>query len=598
MSAAAVSPTSAQDNALRTRRVWKGDIGNICCHVFPKPSPDGRYVPGVDWFTGDLAYLDLQEDRWIRVTDKGPWQESSNFSMNALFSPDGSQAVHTWFTLEGTEALFELRVQDLNGENERVLIPPTVSAYAWPLDWSPNGRFVLAVLTPEATETQFAVQMQGMRRVTLVSVDGGEVQVLKELDPAVNSGNPTARFSPDGEWIAYETFTGDPPFYDIHLLSADGSVDRPLLTGNGDDRLLDWLPDGTGILAHSERNLSQGIWRHSVQDGRPVGSPELVKGDVWGILGMGFGSAGLYYMVPTEAPQVYTATLDLDRGELTSSPNPVREITDGAGTYPSWSPDGRQLAFVDRGPPGATRSLLVIESLETGESHTLSVPIEGLMNLQWDPDGRTVTGIGTHEGAMGFHRFDLQTGEVETLFDAGLGPGNHRLSRDGATLLYTPPTKDNQVEIRVLDLETGTERVVGTLAGEIGLVTDFPGGGRYVVLTGSFSEPDRFRLVTMNSDGTGIRTYWDGPKEFPGVPTVEVSPDGRHILLGASSPSGEKFFFSFDVETGERREIDLGTGGELGGPWRNFTLHPDGSRIAFWTGEAKGEIWVMEGLQK
>jgi WD40 repeat protein len=106
------------------------------------------------------------------------------------------------------------------------------------------------------------------------------------------------------------------------------------------------------------------------------------------------------------------------------------------------------------------------------------------------------------------------------------------------------------------------------------------------------------RVVTMNSDGTGIRTYWDGPKEFLGVPTVEVSPDGRHILLGGASPSGEKFFLSFDVETGESRDIDLGTGGELGVVWRNFTLHPDGSRIAFWTGEGKGEIWVLEGLEK
>jgi len=351
---ASAAPLSAQSQSLRARRIWKGETDNICCYSPPKPSPDGRYIPGVDWSSGDLAYLDLQQDQWVRVSDTGGWNESGDFSMNAIYSPDGTQMAHSWLTM--ASGSWDLRVVDVDGENTRVLISPSDSEQWWPLDWSPSGRFILAAHSFEGpVPGTYGFQF------LLVPANGGEVTVIKEFDPTVNHNSTFARFSPDGQWIAYTEYAGEPPLADVRILSLNGRVDRGLVTGNGDDKLMDWLPDGSGILFHSERKLTEAIWRLPVRDGSATREPELIRGDAWGMIPMGFGPAGFYYGVPTEAPQVYTAAFDLQRGELVSSPNPVRDISAGTGKLPAWSPDGRQLAFLSQGSP-IGRPDLVIQS--------------------------------------------------------------------------------------------------------------------------------------------------------------------------------------------------------------------------------------------
>ena len=107
---ASAAPLSAQAQSLRARRIWKGETSNICCYSPPKPSPDGRYIPGVDWSSGDLAYLDLQQDQWVRVSDTGGWTESGDLSMNAIFSPDGTQMAHSWATMASARPLTIPRV--------------------------------------------------------------------------------------------------------------------------------------------------------------------------------------------------------------------------------------------------------------------------------------------------------------------------------------------------------------------------------------------------------------------------------------------------------------------------------------------------------
>ena len=142
-------PASAQQETFRARRVWKGSPEPFCCGN-TMVSRDGRYVPGWDSDTGNLQYLDMMENRWIRVTDVDAYQ---SFSLNPMFSPDGQWIAHSWTVMASEEPGRQLRVDRRDGTEHRVLLrhpwdeqsggPEEQSS--GPLDWSPDGRSVLVV---------------------------------------------------------------------------------------------------------------------------------------------------------------------------------------------------------------------------------------------------------------------------------------------------------------------------------------------------------------------------------------------------------------------------------------------------------------------
>jgi Tol biopolymer transport system component len=593
-----LSPVAGQSETLTARRIWKGETDNICCYTLPKPSADGQRVPGVDWYSGDLAFLDLRENAWVRVTAKGEWEESGDFSMNAIFSPDGLRMAHSWWTWTGPRAgAWDLRIQEVDGGDPRILVRGE-GGEVWPLDWAPDGRAVLAGAIPESP-----LAGVGALRLLLVPLDGGVVKALKEFPAPASKGASSARFSPDGQWIAYTEYTGEPPRADVRILSVDGRVDRGLVTGNGDDQVMDWLPDGSGILFHSQRNLTQAIWRLSVEDGLPVGDPEMLKGEIWDMLPMGFGPGGFYYMVPTQAPQVYTAILDLDAGRLTSPPAPVRGLSAGPGSTPAWSPDGRQLAFLSqRAPVG--RPELVIQSLETGETRTQSLPFDTPRSLAWVPDGRTLTVSGGYEGIWGMHRLDLQSGEVTTLVTMeSLDPEGARdgameldLSPDGRTLFFQRHSEGGRRELVSRDLETGREEVVTVWDGGGIRLEPLPDGAGFVLAKGFDDPTGPHRIEKVGPGGTGTRTLWEGSSGFLNPPQMNVTRDGRHLLLSGFLLGGDFVLRSVELETGQQREVYRNVGDDPSGAMRTLALHPDGSRIAFYRGVGEGEIWVMTGF--
>jgi Tol biopolymer transport system component len=587
LTAPAFPGVSAQSQGVTTRRIWKGATDNICCMVTPRPSPDGRYIPGVDWATGDLAYLDLRADEWVRVTNNG---ESGNISMSAAFSPDGTRLAHAWFTrADGT---WDFRAEDVAGGNVQILIPGDEDLLAWPLDWSPDGRFILV-------QRSYGRNVTSRADLVLVPAEGGEVRILKGLDPRENQNNLFARFSPDGRWIAYSTRTVGSHLTDIHILSVDGDVEGGLVIGNGDDDLLGWLPDGSGILFHSERDSQQGVWRLPVRNGVSAGDPQLVKGEMWSMTPLGFGPAGYYYSVPTEAPQIHTARLDLERGELASMPVPVRDPSARAASRPAWSPDGRQLAFfVGAGLPGGQTSLTIM-SQETGESYTLPFPANVPTVLAWGPDGQSVFFNGAYDGVPGFYRFYLGSGAVETLATVEeLGGFGYGFSADGQALIYGTRSSTGEVEVRARNVETGADQLLTMAGPDFSGIDKLPGEDRYLVATHvrDTGEPT-LRIWTMDSQGSEVGIIWEGPSSLRGNSRLFPTADGKRVMVYGQDDSDQALLLSFHVETGEVQVILSGTEGDEIGPLRSLTIHPDGSMIAFRKGATKGEIWVMEGIK-
>lgn len=78
---------SNTDTRQTTTRVWSGP------KVFAEGtiSPDGRYLSGTDWDTGDLQIHDLITGADRRLTNKGTWAQSSDFAVGSAISRDGKQ---------------------------------------------------------------------------------------------------------------------------------------------------------------------------------------------------------------------------------------------------------------------------------------------------------------------------------------------------------------------------------------------------------------------------------------------------------------------------------------------------------------------------
>ena len=74
------------------RRVWHYSDG---LEFWGGPSPDGRFLTYVDWWTGDLALHDFLSGEDRHLTDDASFDDSE-FAVISAVSPDGKQVAYSW----------------------------------------------------------------------------------------------------------------------------------------------------------------------------------------------------------------------------------------------------------------------------------------------------------------------------------------------------------------------------------------------------------------------------------------------------------------------------------------------------------------------
>ena len=159
----------------------------------------------------------------------------------------------------------------------------------------------------------------------------------KPLDTPV-TGMLDAQLSPDGEWVAFTLAPPQSPdTNDIWIMDMKGGKGRKLTSQAGGAKTPAWHPDGTSIVyTINVRRGSQQLWRVSV-DGKALLQLTSGEDDKFdpsynrvGELAYSGNAAGNYdlWLIPKEGggPRRITRDPALD-------------------AQPSWSPDGRSLAF-------------------------------------------------------------------------------------------------------------------------------------------------------------------------------------------------------------------------------------------------------------
>ncbi len=565
------------------RLVWSGPDAD----TYGAPSPDGKYLSFVDWSTGDLAVRDLETGKSRRLTNKGSWEQSSEEALSSIWSPDGKQIAFQW-EIDARRPV-ELRVMALDGSNSRTLY--RAGAYEWAdlLDWSPDGRFILALL-PRG-------------QLSLISVADGSTRVIKTL----KSVWAQAAFSTDGRCIVFDVPQAGPGSKrDIYTLSIDGKREKPLVVHSADDRVVGWVPGGKGVLFTSDRTGVLAFWVIAVADGTAQGTPQMIRTTSDRTVPLGFSRDGrFFYGESKAASDIYTVRLDPVTGKVLGSPEKIIDRFEGFNFMPSYSPDGRYLAYSSyRG--GKTSFLthgnvLCISSIETGEEREFSkelrhLLVNSLSRPRWAPDGKSILIYGYAKpagGSGGIYVVDLQTRAVTEVLYSGddFRVGAAEWSSDGKSIVFFRfDKKKSRCHLVMRNLETGSENTLYELPesafSDLQVSPDFQ---RLCILTGDHGQFAFWIMKAAGGEPRRLREFTE--RERPGWFTWAA--DGKYILFTKRQQSAGWQLWRLSVDGGEPELLGLKESLYVS----HLSAHPDGKRVAFSRGSLGGaEIWVMENF--
>jgi dipeptidyl aminopeptidase/acylaminoacyl peptidase len=179
-------------------------------------------------------------------------------------------------------------------------------------------------------------------RVYVLPIAGGTPRLVTPNGPSYWHG-----WSPDGKTLAFTGQRGDN--FDIYSIPMEGGQETRLTSAPGLDDGPEYSPDGAYIYFNSERTGHMQIWRM-----KPDGSgQEQVTSDDSNDWFPHLSPDGqtMVFIAYDKSVTGHPANKDVELRLMTLKDKQVRVLTrlfGGQGTInvPSWSPDGKKLAFV------------------------------------------------------------------------------------------------------------------------------------------------------------------------------------------------------------------------------------------------------------
>lgn len=613
------------DKEFRIRKVWDyarmGGRGNM-----GRPSLDGRYLLYGDMDSLNVCALEFAAKKMHFITKEAVLSASKDASprkpiefhwSGSIWSPDTKKVAYSWLKFKNVFALKdawdeegnfkdsikELRITGFDGSNTRILYSDDDLAAVNPLDWSQDGRQILAEFT----------RKDKTRQLMMISVADGSLQALKTFDypPRADGLRIGELFSPDGRYVVFDLKQENSSKRDIFLLSIEGSQEVVLVKHPADDFVLGWTPDGESLIFASDRTGTTSLWALRISGGKPQGEPFLIKKDVGAIWPKGFDRNGsFYYAFETMVSDVYIAKVDPEAHKILSKPEKADERFVGSTVYPDWSPDGKYLAYISYPETGhdmlASKSVLCIRSQENGKEREIYPELRYIWGTCWSPDGRFILVVGSEKkDREGFYKIDAKTGDCTPIlhFNEEDIVGAPVWSQDGKKIFYLHKMpQQKQARIMVYDLLTTQESeiyrdnfhpryIVGRNAFYVDDLKTSP-DGQFLVFTARDMETLEYVLKIIPSSGGEAReaVRW---KEGKIITTVDWIPDGKELLFAESRfQRGYKFeFWRISAEGGEPQKLGLSMDRVL---W--LSVHPDGQHIAFRAGQRIKEIYAMDNF--
>jgi dipeptidyl aminopeptidase/acylaminoacyl peptidase len=329
---------------------------------------------------------------------------------DARVSPDGRSIVFTVSSLdlEANRRRSDLWLVKTDGSDlRRLTSDPATDTNA---SWAPDGSTVF-----------FLSNRGGSSQVWRLPLGGGEAQQVTALPLDVGS----FVLSPDGSKLALamEVFPGASPAETKTRLDERA---KNKATGRTYDRLFfrHWDTWEDGRRSH--------VFVVPVAGGEPVDVMKAMDADA---PSKPFGGSDEYAFTPDGRSIVFGAR-DVGRSEAWSTnfdlflaladgsaePRNLTASNPAWDAYPSFSPDGRTLAYAAMKRPGyeADRFRIVLRSWPEGVERVLTESWDRSPgDLQWSPDGRTIYATADDLGNHALFAIDVASGKVRTVVGKG-----------------------------------------------------------------------------------------------------------------------------------------------------------------------------------
>ena len=250
------------------------------------------------------------------------------------------------------------------------------------------------------------------------------------------------QWSPDGEWLA---FTQEDHVWVVPVESGQPVRISDFTTNAGTPR---WLPDSQRLLATVRRN---GYSRIMLTD-REGAWPQLVS------QGPGHDRGAKPSPDGRRAVYLHTPLNDLNGTELMLAELDCGKVQRLAGApsrmvlAPTWSPDGRLIAFVWERP--GFHELFLVDP-QTGVEHQLTHLGQDVSGLTWSADGSRILCTVNRGGALDLTSVAVESGQVSVLRRL---EGVHSLPRahpDGRSVIFSFETSTHPADIYRMDIESG-----------------------------------------------------------------------------------------------------------------------------------------------